>query len=219
MEEIAKERLTWHGRYLDYEDIRYFSFSSSGFSFKARGKKIDITLVSDAEDFPENKRARVGIFVWEGYDESIENLPKKLTKDVILSKNETKLTIFNDSIDKNVCVWVVKLSEAKHASCGLKRIEIDGCIINDLGNEANKEKIEVIGDSITCGYGIEGTMSDTLFTTKQERADLSYAFLLARKMRAELSCVSWSGMGLTSHYIDEDKDVPDIDLLMGNLWP
>ena len=219
MEEISKDRLKWHGRYLDYQDIRYFSFSSSGFSFKARGKKIDITLVSDCEDFPENKWARVGIYLWEGYDDSIENLPKSITKDVILSKKETKLTIFEDSCDKNICVWVVKLSEAKHASSGLKSIEIDGCVINDLGPSYPQEKIEVIGDSITCGYGIEGSMKDLIFTTKQERADLSYAFLLARKMKAELSCVSWSGMGLTSHYIDEESEVPDIELLIGNLWP
>ena len=219
MEDISKERLNWHGRYLDYQDVRYFDFSSSGFSFKARGKKIDITLVSDCEDFPDNKWARIGFFVWEGYDDSIENLPKKITKDVILSKKETKLTIFNDSVDKNICVWVVKLSEAKHASCGLKKIEIDGCVINDLGPSVEKERIEVIGDSITCGYGIEGTINDPIFTTKQERADLSYAFLLGRKMKAEVSCVSWSGMGLTSHYIDESVDVPDIELLMGNLWP
>lgn len=217
MEEIDFNRLNWHGRYLDYNNIRYFNFSASGFSFKARAKKIEATFVSDATSFEENNYSRIGIFVWEGYDDSIEFLPKKLSKSVILSKNETKVTIFEEKEDKNICVWVIKLSEAKYAKSGLKKLSIDGCIINSLGKQSSKERIEIIGDSITCGYGVEGKDSDLAFTTSKERSDLSYAFLLARKLKAEYSFVSWSGIGVSTHWTD--TPLPDTALLMGNLYP
>ena len=51
MDEVSKDRLNWHGRYLDNKEIRYFNYSASGFSFKARAKKIEATFVSDASIF------------------------------------------------------------------------------------------------------------------------------------------------------------------------
>ena len=218
MEEVLKERLNWHGRFLDYNDIRYFNYSASGFSFKMRGKSAEATFISDADDFNEKERAIIGIYAWEGYDDSIENIPETEPKIVILNKNETKVSIFNEFDDKNMCIFVIKLTEAQYASTGLKSLNIDGSIINSLGNEIKREKIEVIGDSITCGYGVNGKDTDLSFSTITERSDKSYPFLLAKKMKAELMCVSWSGIGITSHWIEEDKNIPDINLLMGSLW-
>ena len=216
MEEVSKERLNWHGRYLDNNGIRYFNYSASGFSFKARAKKVEATFVSDASDFDPLYYCRLGIFVWEGYDDSIEFLPKKLTKSLILDKNETKVTLFNDLEDKNICIWVIKLSEAQYAYSGLKSIEIEGSIINSLGAQCEKQRIEVIGDSITSGYGVEGKDGE-IFSTAKENSVLSYAFLLSKRLQCDYSFVSSSGIGLTSHWTEED--IPDISLLMNNFYP
>lgn len=90
---------------------------------------------------------------------------------------------------------------------------------NTFSTLSKKLKIEFIGDSITCGYGIEGIHEKDVFKTSQERADKSYAFLTARKLNAEFNFVSWSGIGLISKYVDESVDVPDTSITMPLLWP
>jgi lysophospholipase L1-like esterase len=59
--------------------------------------------------------------------------------------------------------------------------------------------IEVIGDSITCGYGDEGTLPCG-FSADTENHYLSYAAILARDLNAELSTVAWSGKGVIFNY-------------------
>ena len=63
-------------------------------------------------------------------------------------------------------------------------------------------RIEVIGDSITCGYGDEGPDMNCGFTADTENHYLSYAALAARSLGAELSTVAWSGKGVVCNYGD-----------------
>ncbi len=60
--------------------------------------------------------------------------------------------------------------------------------------------IEIIGDSITCGYGNEGPNTSCGFTPDTENHYLTYGALLAREFGAELSTVAWSGKGVVSNY-------------------
>jgi lysophospholipase L1-like esterase len=59
--------------------------------------------------------------------------------------------------------------------------------------------IEVVGDSISCGYGNEGT-APCGFTQDTENHYLSYGALLARSLGAELSTVAWSGKGVVVNF-------------------
>ncbi|MGC4063985.1 MAG: SGNH/GDSL hydrolase family protein [Polyangiaceae bacterium] len=63
--------------------------------------------------------------------------------------------------------------------------------------------IEVIGDSISCGYGNEGETSGCPFSADTENHYLSYGALLARHFDAELSTVAWSGKGVARNYDGE----------------
>jgi lysophospholipase L1-like esterase len=66
-------------------------------------------------------------------------------------------------------------------------------------------RIEIIGDSITCGYGNEG-VSPCSFSADTENHYLTYGAVAARSLGAELSTVAWSGKGMTNNY---DMDVTD----------
>ncbi len=59
-------------------------------------------------------------------------------------------------------------------------------------------KMEVIGDSITCGYGIWGT--DPRFIPYQESATSAYAYLAAEGPLPEARLISWSGRGIVKSY-------------------
>ncbi len=58
---------------------------------------------------------------------------------------------------------------------------------------APKHKLEIIGDSITCGYGNEAASAQEHFTPATEDAYLSYGALAARDLNADYHCIAWSG--------------------------
>jgi lysophospholipase L1-like esterase len=62
-------------------------------------------------------------------------------------------------------------------------------------------RIEIVGDSITCGYGNEGQPGCT-FSADTENNYLAYGSVAARAVNAELSTVAWSGLGMYRNYND-----------------
>jgi lysophospholipase L1-like esterase len=82
-------------------------------------------------------------------------------------------------------------------------------------------RLEVIGDSITCGYGDEGADMNCSFTADTENHYLSYEAITARTLGADLITTAWSGKGVVCNYGDDptscthpfpeyyDKTLPD----------
>lgn len=64
--------------------------------------------------------------------------------------------------------------------------------------------IEFIGDSITCGYGVDAANELVTFHTKDENPWEAYACKTAEKCDMDFSLISWSGNGIISHYIDPE---------------
>jgi len=96
------------------------------------------------------------------------------------------------------------LPEGKHCVVLMKRTEpfvgnsqILGFQLNQgatlLPAEPAKRKIEVIGDSISCGYGDEGKDQNEHFSPQTENAAMAYGALAARALDADYVCVAWSG--------------------------
>ncbi len=56
-----------------------------------------------------------------------------------------------------------------------------------------KLKLEVIGDSISCGYGNESKQASDKFTPETENGYVTYGALAARELDAEYVCIAWSG--------------------------
>lgn len=223
---LEKEKLSWSGRYLDHEGIRYFDYSASGFCFVMKGRRAEAVILSDPDSWEEANKGVLGIFVTEGNDTSIGAIPEEPTQRVILTERENHIVLFESDEEKTVCIRVMKFSEAAFGYAGLKEIEIDGEVIASGAVAASDKtdgkqlKLEFIGDSITCGYGIEGVWEKDTFTTKQERPDKTYAFLTAKALGAQVQICSWSGIGITSNYVDpESVNLPDTHWLMQANWP
>lgn len=60
-----------------------------------------------------------------------------------------------------------------------------------------KRKLEVFGNSITCGYADEDSSGLDRGTSPYENGYISYAAILARHFEAEYYCTSKSGIGIT----------------------
>ena len=218
---LSFDDLIWNGRYLDHDGIRYFDYSASGFCFVMKGKKAEATILSDPEKWNEENKGVLGIFVTEGSDTSIGAIPEEPTLRVTLREKENHITLFESAEEKTVCIRVMKFSECAFGYAGLKEVEIEGelKVVKPVETTAAL-KLEFIGDSITCGYGIEGVWEKDTFTTQQERPDKAYAFLTAKSLGADFHLCSWSGIGLTSNYVDpETVNLPDTHWLMQANWP
>ena len=82
---------------------------------------------------------------------------------------------------------------------------------------APTRRFEVIGDSISCGYGDEGANAKEHFSLLTEDAYLTYGAVAARKVDADYTCVAWSGRKMWP-----DNTIPEIyDLslpTLGVVW-
>lgn len=216
---LSFDNLIWKGRYLDHDGVRYFDYSASGFCFVLKGKKAEATILSDPEAWSEENKGVLGIFVTEGSDTSIGAIPEEPTQRITLREKENHITLFESSEEKTVCIRVMKFSECAFGYAGLKELEIEGEVVSTSSTTGGL-KLEFIGDSITCGYGVEGLWEKDTFTTQQERPDKAYAFLTAKSLGADIHLCSWSGIGLTSNYVDpETINLPDTHWLMQSNWP
>ena len=222
---LNKEELIWSGRYLDHEGIRYFDYSASGFCFVMKGRKAEAVIVSDPDSWDQANKGVLGVFVTEGSDTSIGAIPEEPTQRITLNNKENHILLFESDVEKTVTIRVMKFSECAFGYAGLKSLEIDGELAEQYrstgeSNRNNLLKLEFIGDSITCGYGIEGVWEKDTFTTQQERPDKAYAFLTAKALGADIQLCSWSGIGLISNYVDpETIMLPDTHWLMQANWP
>lgn len=61
-------------------------------------------------------------------------------------------------------------------------------------------RIEFIGDSITCGYGIEAADPHQAFKAEEENFCDTYAFHAIRKLQADYLVVARSGIGILRNY-------------------
>lgn len=63
-----------------------------------------------------------------------------------------------------------------------------------------ERKIEFIGNSITCGYGVESTNPKEGFSDETENHYLTYAAITARNLKAQHLVVARSGIGIYRNY-------------------
>ncbi len=70
-------------------------------------------------------------------------------------------------------------------------------------------KIEFIGNSITCGYGVEATDASMPFSNETENHYYTYAAITARTLKAQHLVVARSGIGIYRNYNGPRTGSPD----------
>jgi lysophospholipase L1-like esterase len=107
----------------------------------------------------------------------------------------------------NHTVSFLKSSEALFGSIFIGNITTDGTFGPDV--PTSSRRIEVIGDSITSAYGIGGTLPCTN-TAALEIISEGYSTLTANTFNADLSIISWSGIGIIRNYASGQTDTSPI---------
>ena len=177
------------GRYYIKENIIYLAQSGSSIEFYLTAKSALITLDGGKSHLHEDfYKPRFAIYLND----------KKFMDTKIYSK-ETKILLFNYDTIKEIKIRISLLSEAICGNIGVKDIYANSYQDNEeiiTSTEKKKYLIEFIGDSITCGYGIEAKASYEFFDTSTENFEKTYAYISSKLLNFDYSTVCYSGCGI-----------------------
>lgn len=189
------------GRTLYIDNIRYLSHSASAIEFEFIGKNAKAHIITDAAEGEGEFKVWMAIFIND-----------KFYRKFSLDKEEDIYTLYEGEKVEKVKLKLLKLSEAAFGIAGIRLIDIE----SEYGPYKTKEnsmKIEIIGDSITCGYGIEGDEMRKLFTTEEENITKTYGYKIAEHFKADVNFISYSSKGIITasveHEVDKDTKITD----------
>lgn len=182
------------GRTFLLENTLWLTLSGSGAAFDFRGTKSSVTFLGDSiatKPGYESNLSRIAVYV---------NGTRVVDDRIDESKKE--YIIFESEQAQDCHVEIIKLSEAAMSTVGIQSIAVDA--ENGIHPaEIKTHYVEFIGDSITCGYGVDDEVIDSPFTTGAEDVTKSYAYLTAGELGVDYSMVSLSGYGIISGYVEE----------------
>ncbi|OWR26507.1 GDSL family lipase [Saccharibacillus sp. O23] len=181
------------GRTHEYNGSLWLALSGSGAAFSFVGRKAEIVLKGDGTAQGTENFARIGI-----------NVNGKRVVEDLMDRPIKTYTVFDGEIEEPVEIEIIKLSEAAMSTVGIEEIRLETEATIEPA-PARDLKIEVIGDSITCGYGVDDESGQNPFSTATEDATRAYAYLTAQTLRADYSLVSYSGYGIISGYTDNGE--------------
>lgn len=187
----SEQYVRFIGRTAENEGIRLLALSASGVEFTFTGTSASFTLVGDNMTSNPEKQPRFAVYI-----------NGERTMDELLDSAEKEVTVFTSDEPVQTTVKLLKLSEAQESTMGIKSVNVT--CAEDIAPTAQtgKLKIEFIGDSITCGYGVDDEDRDHHFKTSTEDATKAYAYKTAMALDADYSLVSYSGNGIISGYTD-----------------
>ena len=181
-------------------DTLWMAYSASGAAFTFFGKACSITLAGDSTSLSADEKdnqTRIAIEV-----------NGQRVVDAMMDAPEKTFSVFEAAEAQQVTVQVIKLSESAMSTCAIKWITVDteGRI---QPVEAKPHRMEIVGDSITCGYGTDDLDPEHHFVTATEDVTKSYSYKTIQALNADYGIVSLSGYGIISGYTDTAKEKVD----------
>ena len=158
----------------------------------------------------------------------------------IVSENDTQISITNPSKEiakelqgNTICFYsgycfitiqntttsiqslsFIKISEPRDGAIsfyGTNR-QLEKC---ECEMRKNRKKIEIIGDSLSCGYGMFPIRNETSIPYQSDSSN-SYTSLLCKECQLENHSIAWSGIGLVRNY--DDIIFPNDERNIIQLW-
>ena len=194
---LAKELIPFiktHGRTFYDEDKKalFCNWSCSGFSVKIRGKNFRVKVASWSDQIPGMPGMPAPPPDWPCIGAAVG--------DALIFRHECRelpedgewLTVWESENEEETVIRVVKLSENSRGKLGILEAESDGEILEY--KPEHRPVMEIVGDSITCGFGNEAPNNSFEFNTSEENGWETYAARAARELGYDLSIISESGI-------------------------
>ncbi len=201
--ELNDHNLKLLGRALPLNSCILLALSGSGIEFDYTGRGLSLTLsAGSASKVPDNEEnyARIAVYI-DG----------KRDVDMQLKSPDTTLRIAESDTVCTKHIRLIKLSEVAMSLVRIDSIEIadDEAV---TPTPLLDRRIGFIGDSITCGYGVDDEDPLHPFKTATEDVTRAYAYKTAMQLGADYSMFSASGYGIISGYTDdpEKRNEPEL---------
>ena len=205
MKQIAisevKDLLAVYGRsFLDEKaQVLYINWSASTVELGFAGTALDVNLVADhsfeVEGPPMDPNAPrrptwpvVAVFADDGAE------PIKVIE--LEDKNQT-VRLWESEEPQTHRIRLTKLTENNKTFLGISGFEYEGQLLK--AEKKCRPRMEIVGDSITCGYGNLVNDPGRHFWSAEEDGWNAYGPRAARKLGMEFSCVSVSGITAVKH--------------------
>ncbi len=181
----SDQTVTTFGRTYYSNNSLHFNWTNSGFQFTFTG-----TSVSAVFNAANSVSAGTFLKVYVDDNDPVTlNLPNRNNNTVVLAENLENKTHRVRVVKRSENVWGGTVSVSK--------LLMDGTIGAPPANATRK--IEVIGDSITCGFGnmVTPTTGAGGYQSKEEDGTATYATLAASYFGADCSVIARSGIGFS----------------------
>ncbi len=188
---LTKENSKLIGRSLVVEHIRWVALSGAGVAFDFQGKELTITIRGGKNAvIPNNDTCYARFAVFVNGERVIDD---------ILDADSKTYQVLKSTKEEEATIQIMKLSESAMSAIGIAPILCDEeAIIKAVPQK--KRRIEFIGDSITCGYGVDDFDMSHTFSTQTEDVTKAFAYKTAKLLDADYSMFSCSGYGIISGY-------------------
>lgn len=202
---LNKNYFRYYGRILEKDQTACLGYTNSQIDFFVKSdahKTAEITALIETECVEEANYARLKIMIDDVF---IENNPIVIDKPY----NTYKLCQISDhEVHK---ISIIKISEVQMSNAVFHNIIVTNGSLVPLPLETdNRMKVEFIGDSITCGYGVYGE-PDSEFHIREEDGLASYAAFTAKELNFNARYFSVSGYGVCMEYTgDREGRIPRV---------
>ena len=177
----------FHGRYkLEESNILLLDWAFSGFSFRFEGTKLTIDITGPNESWP--------ICFIIDYDGN--------TTDMIEIKQEAFTYTLDFPAGQHLITIRRMTKPLINIPFNIQSLRIEGKILEKP--EEKVRKIEFIGDSITCGYGVTCESAEPQpFRAIYQDVRKAFPGIIGQRFGAEIRTNAWSGVGVYCNYNSE----------------
>ena len=134
-----------------------------------------------------------------------------LQKVECMDESRRTLVVVDQKEKRRCTATLIKLTESSQSYIAVTAFttDDDGSVTATI---AKSRRVEYIGDSITCGYGVESKDENECFSTLTEDGTKAYAYLAAKETDADYCMASYSSFGVVSGWTDSG-DLNDFSLV------
>ena len=179
-----------HGRttYDEEKEALFCNWTCSGFTIRFTGRLLKVKALALSDQIPGMPNMPTPPPDWPCIGAAVDGA---LICRQELREAEQWVTLYEAQEEKEVVLRVVKISENARGKLGIVEVETDGQI---LEYKDDKPRMEIIGDSITCGFGNEAENNAMMFRTSEENGWDAYGPRAARELGYDFNMICESGI-------------------------
>ena len=187
--ELTQQQVKWVGRVYPAGETLWLGMSGSGIEFTGAEGVLEVVFAGGEASRVkgnEGNYARAAVYIG----------PERRA-DLCMDEPEKRVRLLN--LGKDDRVRIIKLSECAMSAVGIRAVWTeDQAQVRPV--PVSSRRIEFVGDSITCGYGVDDEDCEHPFSTATEDVTKAYAYKTAMALGADYSMFSASGYGIISGY-------------------